>query len=99
MDSQTQHYIVGALLVLLGFVLGRIGPRQRQSDPRRPPPSVAHATPPSLSGDFDETRLLAELRAGRFVEAIKLYRHHHGCNLREAKRAVEMLADRHGIRH
>lgn len=98
MDSQTQHYIVGALLVLLGFVLGRISAGQRRPEPRRSPSYAAYVAPPSPNGSLDETRLLAELRAGRLVEAIKLYRQHYGCDLREAKRAVETLAERHGIR-
>ena len=101
MDSQTQHYLAAALLVLLGFVLGRIGNgRERSgSSSSRPAPPAAYSTPPPASGEFDEASVLAELRADRFIDAIKLYRQHYGCDLREAKRAVEALADRYGIRH
>jgi len=102
MDSQTQHYLAAALLVLLGFVLGRIGGGGRErtgSSSPRPAPPITYSSPPPTNGDFDEASVLAELRAGRFIDAIKLHRQHYRCDLREAKRAVEALADRYGIRH
>ena len=99
MDSQTQHYILYALLVLLGFALGRIGRGQKPSEPRRSSSYTADPPSPPANGSLDESYLLAKLRDGGLIEAIKLYRQHYGCDLREAKRAVEALADRHGIRH
>jgi hypothetical protein len=99
MDSQTQHYLAAALLVLLGFVLGRIGGGRERggSSSSRAAPPITYSAPPT-GGEFDEAGVLAELRAGRFIDAIKRYRQHYRCDLREAKRAVEALADRYGIR-
>lgn len=44
-----------------------------------------------------EDQLCALLRAGRKIEAIKIYREANGVGLKEAKDAVEALAVRRGI--
>lgn len=45
----------------------------------------------------DERELLALLENGKKVQAIKLYRQKTGVELREAKEAVERLAEKHGV--
>jgi len=66
------------------------------------------ATPTQPTADHDsdrsgeptdgvESRILAELQAGRKISAIKIYREMTGMGLKEAKEAVEELARRHGI--
>jgi ribosomal protein L7/L12 len=41
--------------------------------------------------------VLRELRAGRKIQAIKIYREVTGAGLRDAKEAVEALARQHGL--
>src|SRR5262245_11232038 len=54
--------------------------------------------PASLpDGVAAQGELLALLKAGQKIEAIKLYRDQTGAGLKEAKDAVEDLAARHGI--
>ena len=48
----------------------------------------ASSNPPSI---------LDLMQRGRKIEAIKLYREEHGVGLREAKEAVEALADGHAV--
>jgi ribosomal protein L7/L12 len=48
------------------------------------------------ASDFD-VEILALLRAGRKIEAIKLQRERTGSGLAEAKQAVETLAAAHGV--
>ena len=57
-----------------------------------PPPQ----TKSSLSG-ADEQEILAQLREGRKIEAIKIHRKLTGAGLRDAKLAVDRLAVEHGI--
>jgi ribosomal protein L7/L12 len=56
---------------------------------------------PGISQDQPETASDAELvdllRQREKVQAIRLYRQRTGCDLREAKEAVERLAAEHGI--
>ena len=44
-----------------------------------------------------ETEVLAILESGRKIQAIKLYRERTGVGLKEAKEAVEALAQEHGM--
>lgn len=55
---------------------------------------------PGASADFPEElqpRVLEMLREGQKLKAVKLYRDTQGVALLEAKRAVEALAERHGM--
>lgn len=61
-----------------------------EPDPATPRPAAGEAK------DLD-AELLALLKAGRKIEAIKLYRSKTSLGLKEAKDAVEALAERHGI--
>lgn len=49
------------------------------------------------AGGVDEEQLLALLRAGKKIEAIKVYREAHGVGLRDAKLAVDAIARSAGI--
>ncbi len=98
MDEQTRHYLLGALLLVLGFVLGRLSAGGRR--PSQPPSSFTRPIAPPQDGiDPDsEAQLLALLQAGKLIEAIKRHRQLYGSDLRTAKQAVEALARQHGIR-
>jgi ribosomal protein L7/L12 len=92
MDQQTQTYIVYALLVVLGFVIGRVTahPRPEREQRSRPaPPPVA----PLVDRDL-ENQVVLLLRQRSKVEAVKLYREHTGVGLGDAKAAVEGIAAR-----
>jgi hypothetical protein len=64
------------------------------------PPVVAGETTgekPEGGPSAPETQVLALLRQGRKIEAIKVFRAATNCGLKEAKDAVEALAAQHGI--
>ena len=52
---------------------------------------------PTPEPDSLETQLLALMKGGKKIVAIKLYRQQTGCDLKAAKDAVEALAANHGI--
>jgi len=60
-------------------------------------PQTAGAAPAGDAAENQEQEILALLREGRKISAIKLYRQREGVGLKEAKDAVEALAARHGI--
>jgi ribosomal protein L7/L12 len=64
--------------------------RSRQADELPP-------AQPAEVADGLQTDVLSLLRAGRKIDAIKVYREHTNCGLAEAKQAVEALAAAHGI--
>lgn len=70
-------------LFLAGFGLGRFSASSGLSGaprtPWKPDPSITDAA------------IEAEIRAGRKIEAIKLYRQRDGSGLKEAKQAVEAM--------
>lgn len=47
--------------------------------------------------DSSVSRYINECRAGRKISAIKMYREDTGLGLREAKEAIDVLCDKHGI--
>lgn len=79
---------LGTNLFLLWFIT-----RRARADPGASPPagSAPVAVPDRPLPDDDLARVRNELRAGRMIEAIKIYRQATGCGLAEAKRAVEAL--------
>lgn len=96
MDQQTHTYIVYALLVVLGFVIGRVTARQRPEREQRPRPAQASYKPPVaplMDRDLENQVVLLLSQRGK-IEAIKLYREHTGVGLRDAKDAVEAIAVR-----
>lgn len=96
MDQQTQTYIVYALLVILGFVIGRVTARQRPDHEQRSRPVPAAYAPPAvplIDRELESQVVLLLSQRGK-IEAIKLYREHTGVGLREAKDAVEAIAVR-----
>lgn len=60
-----------------------------------PPVAETKPSPPPAS-EFD-AQILELVRAGKKIQAVKLYRAHSGEGLYEAKMAVEKLAREHGI--
>lgn len=79
--------VIAALFVglIIGFFAGRISP----SVSDMPLPSGQPLAAPD--GDVE-----ALMRAGKMIEAIKLYRLQTGCGLKEAKDAVDALRVRIG---
>ncbi len=60
-----------------------------------PPPS---STPPApIDAAALEREIVVELEQGRKISAIKIYRAAMGVGLKEAKDAVEAIAERHGF--
>jgi len=96
MDQQTHTYIVYALLVVLGFVIGRFTARERPERDRSPRPArVVYKSSLAPLSDIDlESQVVLLLRQRSKIEAIKLYREHTGVGLREAKDSVEAIAQR-----
>ena len=80
----------GVLGAVVGFVLGRASKSDADSRtslgtaPKSPPPPAADSYPD----------VVAALRAGNKIEAIKHYRAATGVGLKEAKDAVEALERR-----
>ena len=90
MQWTTSDIVIGALLFICGFGLGRASKafdaaRIAQSQ-WQPDPSISDA------------EIEAQLRAGRPIEAIRLYRRRSGAGLKEAKQAVDAMAQRLGLR-
>jgi len=90
MEWSTSGIIVGVLLFVGGYSLGRISKTLetvRETRARwKPNPAI------------DEAAIEDAVRAKNKIEAIRLYRQRTGVGLREAKRAVEALAQRINIR-
>ena len=66
------------------------------AEPISPPPPSDAAGPEPQPDEF-ESRVLEELRQGRKIGAIKIYREATGQGLKDSKEAVEALAARHNI--
>lgn len=56
------------------------------------------AQPPALHPEIQDAEIEAELRAGRCVEAIRLYRKRDGSGLVQARAAVDAMARRLGLK-
>lgn len=91
MDGNWPGIGVGTLLFTAGFWLGRAS---RALDASR---AARQASTPD-TGPIDAD-IEAAIRARRTVEAIKLYRHRTGAGLKQAKQAVDAMAQRIGQRH
>ena len=74
------------------------GARLPVQEPESPPAQADTSPEPADEApDELESQLLSLLRAGKKIQAVKLYREHHTTGLKEAKDAVEALAAQHGI--
>ncbi len=70
----------------------------RDTEPNAAPPTSDQGVEqPAPAPNSLEGRVLAALQAGRKIEAVKLYRAERNVGLKEAKDAVEDLAQEHGI--
>ncbi|WP_375758656.1 hypothetical protein [Corallococcus exercitus] len=79
-----------ALLVIAVFVGALAGFWWRSANRERP----ADADPPTARSPEEGEVVLAELiESGQMIDAIKLYRHLHGCGLKDAKDAVEAMRE------
>ncbi|MBB5358411.1 ribosomal protein L7/L12 [Rhodanobacter sp. ANJX3] len=82
--------IVGALLFVGGYTLGRVSKTLDIARETR-----ARWTP---NPNIDDADIEAAIRAKTKIEAIKLYRQRTGAGLKEAKQAVEAIAQRINVR-
>ncbi|HEX7815713.1 hypothetical protein [Dyella sp.] len=102
MNPYVQTYVIYALLLVIGFVLGRLTARQRpESGQQTRPTSALYSTPLSqlprpLDHDAEE-RIVELLRQGKMIEAIKRYREATGSNLKQSKEAVEAIVARRSL--
>jgi ribosomal protein L7/L12 len=86
MEWTTSHIIIGALLFVGGYALGRVSRTReiaREARPRWMP-----------NPGLDDADIEAVVRTKNKIEAIKHYRQRTGAGLREAKQAVEAIARR-----
>jgi hypothetical protein len=74
-------------LIALGVLLAVVLIRRRAERPDSPLARLRRGGPPPTEEEID-----ASLRAGRKLEAIKLYRVLHGVDLKAAKQAIEARA-------
>ena len=81
MHGDLTAVIVGLLLFFAGYRIGFSRGRR--------PFGAAQPRPPNTNVSDEDIR--TELRAGRKIEAIKLYRQRSGCGLKVAKDAVEVI--------
>jgi hypothetical protein len=64
----------------------------------KPPVTAVGSAAPELSPGSLEDRVLALLKQGRKIEAIKVYRTERHCDLKDAKDAVEALGRQYGVK-
>jgi ribosomal protein L7/L12 len=90
MEWPMSDIIIGALLFVGGYALGRVSKTLEIARE-----SHARWTPDPKISDAD---IEAAARAKNTIQAIKMYRQRHGAGLREAKQAVEALSQRINVR-
>jgi len=90
MDWHMSNNIIGALLFVGGYALGRLS---KTFDIARK--TRARWTP---NPNIDDADIEATIRAKTKIEAIRLYRQRTGAGLKEAKQAVEAIAQRINVR-
>jgi hypothetical protein len=54
--------------------------------------------PPELHPEIRDDEIAAELRAGHYVEAIRLHRRRDGSGIKQARAAVDAMAQRLGVK-
>jgi ribosomal protein L7/L12 len=90
MEWHMSNSIVGALLFVGGYALGRVSKTLDIARETR-----ARWTP---NPNIDDADIEAAIRAKTKIKAIKLYRQRTGAGLKEAKQAVEAIAQRINVR-
>ena len=81
--------VISALLFISGFWLGRAS---KVLQALRIVPSQWQPDP-----SISDAEIEAQIRAGRPIEAIRLYRRRSGAGLKEARQAVDTMARRLGL--
>jgi hypothetical protein len=85
MDTLLHTIAPYASAFLLGFATARLFQRRAPAGP-----------PPARDDSVSEAQIEAEVRAGRTIEALRLYRRRYACGLRQAKEAIDDIARRQG---
>jgi ribosomal protein L7/L12 len=89
--------IIDVGLVLFGFLIGRFtAPRERTTTVYKPASGRGGEALVRGEGSAADAEIEAAIRAGRKIEAIKLYRETYGTDLKSAKDAVDALQLRLG---
>ncbi|MFC5525174.1 hypothetical protein ACFPPA_05400 [Rhodanobacter ginsengisoli] len=86
MRQDVTSILIGLLLFVAGYLLGRFGARMASTRRSR------RAWKPNEA--ISDAEIEAEIRAGRQIDAIKLYRRRDGSGLKEAKQAVDAMIAR-----
>ncbi|HWX67038.1 MAG TPA: hypothetical protein VNZ27_11500 [Rhodanobacter sp.] len=79
--------VFGIFLFIAGYQLGHVRAARESRKRWTPNPNISDAN------------IEAEIRAGRYIEAIKLYRQRDGSGLKEAKQAVDAMRARINFTH
>lgn len=83
---------LGFLIPMTAIWLWVIYPSIEASKQRRAIPThTDHAAAAAALPEWQRARIIGELRAGRTIEAIKMYREFTGAGLLEAKQTVELM--------
>lgn len=90
MDPTLSPWLVDLACFVAGFLVARHLYRGATVRTDRPPTRIVR--------EIDDAQIDAEIRAGRTIEAIKLYRDRHRCGLKEAKAAIDRRASELGGR-
>ncbi|MDP9176071.1 MAG: hypothetical protein M3O61_00155 [Gemmatimonadota bacterium] len=86
-----------AALVLFGFLLGRFtAPKERTTVVYKPTAARSREGSAGSEAAPVDVEIEAAIRAGRKIDAIRLYRETYGTDLKSAKEAVEALQSRLG---
>jgi len=84
---ETQSLVIGIGLLALGFVIGRFtSPKDKTTTVYQP---IAGREVTAADPEIE-----ALLRAGKKIDAIKLYRQNYGVELKDAKDAVDAVESR-----
>jgi hypothetical protein len=86
MDIFSQPWLLPVIFFASGYLLARMFYRRGQTDPTSP------------RTDISDGEIEAELRIGHKVEAIKLFRQKHGCDLKTAVDAINAKSAKLGLR-
>ena len=88
MDSTT--VVIAIAIFIAGVLLGRATAPKTRTTVVYPPAAAPDAAADAAPG----AQVQAALRAGRKIDAIRLYREQHGVGLVRAKQAVEAIEGR-----
>ena len=88
---EMKTFIIDAGLVMIGFLIGRFtAPRERTTTVYKPKATVP-ASFGKVGGNPADAEIVAALRDGHKIEAIKIYRKAYSTDLKDAKETIEAI--------